>query len=130
MVYEILAKVQQSGPANSTAECAINAQYGEAFLSVQGATKAWVTWVGETEYSMETGNAAGGYSFKGPDPHAGLVELVTSASEQSADEALATHISDYQAALGGFSLSLGQKVDIVNTTAELKSVYEAGVGNP
>lgn len=130
MLYEILARIQQSGPVNSTAGCAVDAKSGEALLITKGSTEAWVSWVGGTEYSMETGNAASGYSFKGVDPHAGLVSLLASASKQRVGTALATHIADYRSALGGFSLNLGQKFDSTKTTAELWAAYKTDVGNP
>lgn len=79
---------------------------------------------------METGNAASGYSFKGPDPHAGLVALISNASKQPVAVALAAHIADYRVALGGFSLSLGQKTELVKTTAELYDEYKTDIGNP
>ncbi|KAF8604839.1 glycoside hydrolase family 95 protein [Ceratobasidium sp. AG-I] len=130
MIYEILAKVQQSGPTNATAGCVADSKTKAALLVTQNATEAWVSWVGGTEYSMEAGNAASGYSFKGPDPHAGLVSLITNVSKQPVAAALATHIADYRTALGGFSLSLGQKTDLIKTTAELYDEYKTDVGNP
>ncbi|KAG9087836.1 hypothetical protein FS749_002611 [Ceratobasidium sp. UAMH 11750] len=130
MLYEILAKVQQSGPANSTAGCTVDIATGSALLFTKGSTEAWVSWVGGTEYSMEAGNAASGYTFKGIDPHAQLLELITNATSQSAETALAAHIADYQSALGGFSLDLGQQADILKTTDQLLNEYQTGTGNP
>ncbi|KAG9098204.1 hypothetical protein FRC06_006652, partial [Ceratobasidium sp. 370] len=130
MLYEILAKVQQSGPANSTAGCTSDAKTGKALLFTRGSTEAWVSWVGGTEYSMETGNAASGYTFKGADPHAQLLGLVAKVAMQSVGTALAAHIADYQSALGGFSLNLGQKTDIVKTTDLIFKEYKTDVGNP
>lgn len=130
MLYEILARIQQSGPANSTAKCIVDATSGEALLTVRGSTEAWVSWVGGTEYSMETGNAASGYSFKGADPHASLVSLLASATKQSVKSAVAAHIADYQTAQGGFSLDLGQKFNPTKTTAELWQSYKTDIGNP
>jgi alpha-L-fucosidase 2 len=130
MLYEILAKVQQSGPANSTAGCAVDTKTGAAGLFTKGSTEAWVSWVGGTEYSMDTGNAASGYTFKGPDPHAQLVGLVAKVATQSVGTALASHIVDYESALGGFSLNLGQKADNAKTTDALFKEYTTDVGNP
>ncbi|KEP48164.1 glycoside hydrolase family 95 protein [Rhizoctonia solani 123E] len=130
MIYEILGKVQQSGPANSSAGCVVGAKSGDAMLVAKGSTEVWVDWVGGTEYSMETGNAASGYTFKGADPHAGLVALLAKASGQNVPTALATHIADYRSALGGFSLNIGQKFDTIKTTAQLRKEYKTDIGNP
>ncbi|KDN36266.1 hypothetical protein RSAG8_10954, partial [Rhizoctonia solani AG-8 WAC10335] len=80
--------------------------------------------------AMETGNAASGYTFKGADPHAGLVALLGKASGQNVPTALATHIADYRSALGGFSLNIGQKFDSTKTTAQLRKEYKTDIGNP
>ncbi|CAE6459257.1 unnamed protein product [Rhizoctonia solani] len=130
MLYEILGSIQQSGPANSSAGCVVDAESGDAVLVTKGSTEAWVNWVGGTEYSIETGNAASGYTFKGADPHTGLAGLLGKAAKQSVPSALAAHIADYRTALGGFSLNIGQKVDSVKTTAQLRKEYKTDVGNP
>ncbi|KAH7337881.1 glycoside hydrolase family 95 protein [Rhizoctonia solani] len=129
MVYEILGKIQQSGPANSSAGCSVDAKSGDAVLVTKGSTEAWVRWVGGTEYSMETGNAASGYTFKGADPHGELVRLLAKASGENVAMALATHMADYRSALGGFSLNIGQKFDSTKTTAQLRNEYKTDVGN-
>ncbi|CAE6531228.1 unnamed protein product [Rhizoctonia solani] len=129
MLYEILGKIQQSGPANSTAGCVVDANSGDAVLVAKGSTEAWVSWVGGTEYSMETGNAASGYTFKGADPHAGLVALLAKASAQNVQTTLSAHVADYRSALGGFSLNIGQKFDSSKTTAQLRKEYKTDVGN-
>ncbi|KAG9098203.1 hypothetical protein FRC06_006651 [Ceratobasidium sp. 370] len=130
MLYEFLAKVQQSGPANSTAGCTSDDKTGKAQLFTKGSTEAWISWVGGTEYSMETGNAASGYTFKGADPHAQLLDLIVKASSQSASTALAVHIADYRTALGGFSLDIGQKTNTEKTIAQIQRDYNEGVGDP
>lgn len=79
---------------------------------------------------METGNAASGYSFKGADPHLELVELIAIAGQQTLDDIARVHSADYRAAMGLFSLDLGQKVDGSRTTAQLKKEYRTDVGNP
>ncbi|CAE6504983.1 unnamed protein product [Rhizoctonia solani] len=130
MLYEILGRIHQSGPSNSTAECTVDAESGNTVLAVKGSTEAWFSWVGGTEYSMETGNAASRYTFKGADPHIGLVSLLAEASAQNAATALATHVADYRSALGGFSLNIGQKFDNTKTTAQLRKEYRTDVGDP
>ncbi|CAE6463560.1 unnamed protein product [Rhizoctonia solani] len=129
MLYELLAQIQNSGP-DGTVQCTIDPASGEAQLVANGTTEAWVTWVGGTEYSMDAGDAAHGYSFKGPDPHGGLVTLLKEASSQSVSSALKIHVADYQKALGGFSLDIGQEFDSTRTTAELVDNYTTNEGNP
>ncbi|KAF8737327.1 Glycosyl hydrolase family 65, N-terminal domain, partial [Rhizoctonia solani] len=129
MLYELLAQIQNSGP-DGTVQCTIDPASGEAQLVANGTTEAWVTWVGGTEYSMDAGDAAHGYSFKGPDPHGGLVTLLKEASSQNVSSALKIHVADYQKALGGFSLDIGQEFDSTRTTAELVDNYTTNEGNP
>ncbi|KEP50433.1 glycoside hydrolase family 95 protein [Rhizoctonia solani 123E] len=130
MLYEILGTIQQTGPSNSTGRCILDANSGHAVLVVNGSTEAWVSWVGGTEYSMETGNAASGYTFKGADPHIGLIALLMKATAQNMVTSLATHIADYRSALGGFSLNIGQKFGNTKNTAELRKEYKTDTGNP
>ncbi|CAE6534742.1 unnamed protein product [Rhizoctonia solani] len=130
MLYEILGTIQQDGPVNSTGGCTVDPSSGHAILVVNGSTEALVSWVGGTEYSMEAGNAASGYTFKGADPHVELVELLVKVSSQNVITALDAHITDYRSALGDFSLNIGQKFDTTKTTAELRKEYRTDVGNP
>ncbi|CAE6473315.1 unnamed protein product [Rhizoctonia solani] len=129
MLYELQAKIQKLG-SGGTVHCTINPATGEAELIANETTEAWVTWVGGTEYSMDSGNSAHGYSFKGPDPHEDLVSLLTKASSQDISSALKEHVADYQKALGGFSLKIGQEFDSTKTTAELIDSYTTDTGNP
>ena len=130
MVYEILAQAQQIGLKNYTASCITNTRSGETSLVAHNATEIWLSWVGSTDYSMETGNAASGYQFKGADPHQELVQLIASLNQHTINDAATAHFSDYRSALGGFSLNLGQKADGSKTTAQLKQEYQVDVGNP
>ncbi|ELU38068.1 glycoside hydrolase family 95 protein [Rhizoctonia solani AG-1 IA] len=130
MLYEILASIRHAGPAGSSAACVVDGKSGDAVLVTKGSTEAWVSWVGGTEYSMETGNAQSRYTFKGADPHGELVGLLANAEKESVGKGLANHIGDYRAALGGFSLDIGQKVEKTKTTAELRKEYKTDIGNP
>ncbi|CCO32224.1 hypothetical protein BN14_06278 [Rhizoctonia solani AG-1 IB] len=129
ILYELLAKIQSSGPGGSV-RCTLNPTTGEAELIANATAEAWVTWVGGTDYSMNAGNSAHGYSFKGPDPHEALVSLLTKTSVQAVGTALENHVRDYQNALGGFSLDIGQEFDRTKTTAELIDNYTTSEGNP
>ncbi|KEP47282.1 glycoside hydrolase family 95 protein [Rhizoctonia solani 123E] len=66
MLYELLAKIHKSDAGGGSAKCVIDSTTGDAQLVANGTTEAWVTWVGGTEYSMDAGDAAHNYSFKGP----------------------------------------------------------------
>ncbi|KAJ7040795.1 glycoside hydrolase family 95 protein [Mycena alexandri] len=136
MLYEILGRVRTTGghvsctalppvPSNSTTT--------NATLSVSGpASAAWISWTGGTEYSQDAGDAAHGFSFKGPDPHAAVLALLAGAPTTSAYSALLSqHTTDFNGALGKFSLNLGQNVQTSETpTDALINSYETDTGNP
>jgi len=131
MLYEILGKVFSVG-GNVTCDSISSPNATNATLSVSGATDAWFTWVGDTEYSMDAGNAESSFSFKGSDPHDALVQLiqVPSSSAPSYDEILAEHVQDYHKTLtDSFSLSLGQTPQLDTPTNELKAAYQIDTGN-
>ena len=69
-------------------------------------SEAWFTWVGGTDYDMNAGDTAHGYSFKGADPHAALVKLLTKATSPTlsyAKPALCS-VNTVQICLGYWSL--------------------------
>ena len=127
MEYEILARVQTfpAGMAfcNSTT-------VGNATVAVAAADTAWITWVGGTEFDLDAGDAAHGFSYKGADPHDTLISLLQNATAAPYFSLLSIHTSDYQSGMGKFSLSLGQVPDLSRSTDELLAVYQTGTGNP
>lgn len=130
MLYEILAQVE--APGGLTACSAVpSSSPPNATLSVHGASEAWITWVGDTNYAMATGHAAFDYSFQGPDPHNSLVSLLSSVNLQSSDYSSirAEHVADYQSIMGPFSLSLGQIPDFSTPTDQIVASYQTDVGN-
>lgn len=130
MLYEILAQVE--APGSATACSAVpGSSPPNATLSVNGASEAWITWVGDTNYAMTAGNAAFNYSFQGPDPHNNLVSLLGSANlkSMSYSSILAQHIADYQSIMEPFSLSLGQIPDFSTPTDQIVASYQTNVGN-
>ncbi|KAH0828626.1 glycoside hydrolase family 95 protein [Lanmaoa asiatica] len=130
MLYEILAHVE--APGGGAACSAIpGSNPPNATLSVNGASEAWITWVGDTNYAMTAGNTASSYSFQGPDPHNKLVNLLASANLKSAgyDSILAEHVADYQSIMEPFSLSLGQIPDFSTPTDQIVASYQTDVGN-
>ena len=131
MLYEILAQVQAPGGTTTCSEVP-GSSPPNATLSVNGASEAWITWIGDTNYNMAAGNAASNYSFEGPDPHSHLVGLLASANIKSTNYSsiLAGHVADYQSIVGPFSLSLGQIPDFGTPTDKIVASYQTKVGNP
>jgi alpha-L-fucosidase 2 len=137
MLYELLLRASSSGGKVSCAPTAvmstatpIGGAGTNATLTVQGAKNVWLSWVGGTEYNMNAGDAAHGFSFRGVDPHAGLVTLL-SALPKSYSSERAAHVKDVNAVLGKFSLDLGTpSQEALNTpTDELVASYEVDTGN-
>ncbi|KAJ8514372.1 hypothetical protein ONZ45_g8082 [Pleurotus djamor] len=123
MAYEILAKV---GSVGGSISCNSATGTVNATVTVSGTTETWITWVGGTNFDMNAGDEAHGYSFKGPDPHASLVKLLSDASKP-ATTLLKAHLADVQATLNQFSLVLGQgpsPSDLSQTTADLLDAYQ------
>ncbi|GJE92362.1 glycoside hydrolase family 95 protein [Phanerochaete sordida] len=134
MTYELLFRASAVGTAAHVA-CA-PAGTNNATLSVTGATEAWITWVGDTEYDMDAGDAAHNFTFRRDLPHAQLVSLLDTAAPSSKAASsgmyaslLAQHTAAYQEILGPFALSLGQKPDLARSTDELKASYKTNVGD-
>ncbi|KAF8551628.1 glycoside hydrolase family 95 protein [Imleria badia] len=129
MLYEILAQVE--APGSVACSAVPGSSPPNATLSVDGASEAWITWVGDTNYDMSTRNAASDYSFQGPDPHTSLVTLLASANLESTtyNSILAEHVADYQSIMGPFSLSLGQIPDFSTPTDQIVASYQTNVGN-
>ncbi|TFK37018.1 Six-hairpin glycosidase-like protein [Crucibulum laeve] len=100
--------------------------------------EAWITWVGDTNYSLLAGDAAHNYSFAGPDPRVSLLSLLDAASPSSPSTSsstfqtlLTTHTRSYQALTQKFSLSLSTVPQVSTPTDELKAKYsiDAAGGN-
>lgn len=131
MLYEILAHVEAPGGIVSCTPITASGP-PNATLTVTGASEAWLTWVGDTDYSMEAGNAASDFSFQGTDPHNNLVTLLysTAIGSKSYTSILDEHIADYSSLVNKFSLSLGQTPDFKTPTDKLVSSYHTSIGNP
>lgn len=132
MAYEILARVHASGGRVSCASAAPQVVgVMNATITVSNASSAWIVWVGATNYDIDAGTAAQGFSFRGPDPHAALLPLLTSASSQSYASLLAAHQADITSALyENFSLNIGQTPNLHTPTDVLRSQYRTDAGNP
>jgi alpha-L-fucosidase 2 len=131
MLYEILVQAQApDGLVSCSAVPGSNPP--NATLTVTGASEAWISWFGGTNYNMTAGNAAANYSFQGSDPHNGLVALLSSANlgTTSYAELLDGHVKDYTSIVTRFSLNLGQTPEFNTPTDRILSGYDASVGNP
>ena len=84
---------------------------------------AWITWVGDTEYDMDAGDAAHDFSFRGGDPAMKLQSLdLGDLSDYAA--LLAQHTADIHAVLAStFALDLGQTADFTKPTDVLRAQY-------
>ncbi|KAM5543882.1 hypothetical protein V8D89_002499 [Ganoderma adspersum] len=129
MAFEILARVSASG-TNASVTCT-PAATNNATITVRGASASWITWVGDTDYDANAGDAAHNFSFKGADPHDALVVRIGPATATPSTYAniLAAHVADYSALMGKFHLDLGQKPDFDTPTDELRNAYQTDVGD-
>lgn len=145
MLYEIIGRAQATASSGKSAsklsiQCtnvpSINATDGSiissfpnATVTVSGASAAWFSWVGDTNYNQEAGNAAHNFSFQGPDPHAALLSTISTAAAPAYASLLSTHTSDFSSTISGFKLSLGQTPDLSVSTDQLRLSYEVDEGN-
>ncbi|KAF8066795.1 glycoside hydrolase family 95 protein [Lyophyllum atratum] len=139
MTYEFLGRLRATAINNAkTTKCiqfpVPSGAPPNATLQVIAGTarEAWISWVGGTEYSMDAGNAASGFSFRGADPHVALLNLISAPTTVSASfsQILAQHVADYKAALTDkFSLSLGQTARLDAPTDVIKAAYEIDTGD-
>uniref|UniRef100_A0A8H8CIZ1 Glycoside hydrolase family 95 protein n=1 Tax=Psilocybe cubensis TaxID=181762 RepID=A0A8H8CIZ1_PSICU len=93
-------------------------------LSPSNNKEAWITWVGDTEYDINAGDAAHNFSFRGESPVTKL--LPSHSSEPFSDYAklLKQHVTDIEGVLQTpFALDLGQVPDFDTPTDVLKSQY-------
>jgi alpha-L-fucosidase 2 len=134
MAYELLFRATAIGP-DARIYCQ---QVGaaNATLVIEAATESWVSWVGDTEYNMDAGNAAHGFSFSKPFAaiYPALDQLLSATDNQSFDNILSAHVASYQTNLGDMSLLFGTNhtIDLstLKTTDQLKAEYKTDIGNP
>ncbi|KAI0718400.1 glycoside hydrolase family 95 protein [Cerioporus squamosus] len=132
MTFEILARVSAAVSDGSIPSVACGpAGTGNATISVSGASAAWLTWVGGTNYDQNAGDAAHNFTFQGADPHDALVALIDSATSSSStyDDIVSAHVADYSGLMTKFELDLGQVPDLDTPTDQLKNAYETDTGN-
>uniref|UniRef100_D8QJY6 Glycoside hydrolase family 95 protein n=1 Tax=Schizophyllum commune (strain H4-8 / FGSC 9210) TaxID=578458 RepID=D8QJY6_SCHCM len=134
MLYEILFHALSAG--NSSVSCASADPYDtsvdtlNATLSASG-TDLTIVWVGDTEYSMDAGDEAHDFSFRGEDPHDALLSRLSSLQNSTFADLLEEHLQDVaDSTLNTFALDLGQTPQLDMTTAALIDAYETDEGNP
>lgn len=129
MLYEFLARANAPG---GTVRCiqfpTTSDSPPNATIEVTGAAKeAWITWVGDTNFNLDAGDAESGFSFRGPDPHDTLVSLLAkhATSSPSFASILAQHVDDYKAfTTTPFALDLGQTAQLDKPTDVLVDKYQ------
>jgi alpha-L-fucosidase 2 len=127
MNFEMLAKVV-TVPAG---QAVCSATSDGAQITISNVSEATIVWVGNTDFSLDAGDAAHNFTFRGADPHNSLVNLINSATSSTTNlyqTLLNGHASDYQA-LSKFKLSLGQTFDATTSTDILVNNYTYNVGN-
>lgn len=91
-------------------------------------TEAWIIWSGDTEYDMNAGDVAHGFSFRGVDPVTKLLSSSGTSSElenfQDYQAVLVQHTADIHNTLyAPFALDLGQ-IPVLDVPSDvLKSAY-------
>ncbi|KAJ7901652.1 glycoside hydrolase family 95 protein [Mycena leptocephala] len=133
MLYEILGRVRSTGGTIACSSVS-TALPPNATITVSGsATEAWISWVGGTEYSQDAGDAAHGFTFKGADPHAANLALLSGSVSTASYSALrSAHFADVASTFGKFSLDLGQSAAVgqATETRALVDAYQTDTGNP
>jgi alpha-L-fucosidase 2 len=121
MLYEVIGMIKGTSGHDARIDCA------NGVITVTNATDIWFIWTGGTEYDINTGNAAAGYTFKGPDPHASNLATLSSIGSSSYTSFVARHVKDYvHGTSQSFQLNLGQQVDWTRSTDELLAAYQNG----
>ncbi|KAG7095183.1 hypothetical protein E1B28_005962 [Marasmius oreades] len=132
MQYELLGRVHSSGGSiNCSPSSSLDSpSFPNATIIISGASEAWITWVGGTEFSQDAGNVGHSFSFRGPDPHDDLVGLLPVAT-LIYGQVFSEHVQDFKAVLWDkFSLSLGQTPQLEIPTDQIRAAYTLDEGNP
>ena len=87
-------------------------------------TEAWITWIGDTEYDMNAGDAAHNFSFAGEKPVPKLQARLPIIASSDYQTLLKQHTDDIKSVLSdSFALDLGQKPNVDLPTDALRSQY-------
>ncbi|KAF7313804.1 Glycoside hydrolase family 95 protein [Mycena chlorophos] len=134
MLYELLFHVRSTGGTVSCSQFE-DSEGANATVSVTGhnnITETWVSWVGSTEFDLDAGDAAHNFTFRGADPHAALLDLITAPAVATASYSAirSQHFADFDTTFNTFQLDLGQTAQLSTPTNELITSYEYNTGNP
>jgi alpha-L-fucosidase 2 len=135
MLYEILINVE-AYPSSAVVTCVpqSSSPNANATITISGATDAWITWVGDTDFLQTAAN----FTFQGPDPHLDLVSILTdvSGSGQSSPvehhaQLMEQYLQDYHALVTPLQLSLGPTLerDEIQPVDVAKAAYLTDIGN-
>ncbi|KAM0324442.1 hypothetical protein ACHAQA_008224 [Verticillium albo-atrum] len=131
MKYESIARITgRSGCAKPSTKCSDN---GALTVSVPDGQKTLTFVIGaETDFDQSKGNADHNYSFRGADPHDYVQKVTDAAATRGRLRLLETHLQDYQALQGAFSLDLPDTNESADKeTATLIQEYDSnGPGDP
>ncbi|KAJ7489437.1 glycoside hydrolase family 95 protein [Mycena latifolia] len=131
MLYEILGRVRSTAGKVACTSVTGTTTPNATIAVTGGASDAWISWVGGTEYSADAGDPAHGFSFRGPDPHAAVLALLSGTVSTAPYTTLrAAHFADVNAAIHTFSLDLGQTPQLGTSTDALIEAYQIDTGNP
>ncbi|KAJ7621165.1 glycoside hydrolase family 95 protein [Roridomyces roridus] len=138
MAYEFLGRVRSTGghiscaSAPAVSDPALWGPTTNATLSVTGhPSEAWISWVGGTDFSQDAGDAAHGFTFRGADPHVAVLALLSGPPSTATYTSLrSAHFTDFEGAVGAFTLDIGQKPQLGTPTDVLIGTYQTDVGNP
>ncbi|KAM0462089.1 hypothetical protein ACHAO4_001282 [Trichoderma viride] len=104
---------------------------GQTVLSTKSVKSATIVVASGTEYDAKKGNAANNYSFRGEDPHPGVVKTINAVSKKSYSTILQRHVADHGEWFNKFTLDLPDP----NNSAEVDSMelltnYSTDKGDP
>ncbi|KAH8823318.1 glycoside hydrolase family 95 protein [Flagelloscypha sp. PMI_526] len=128
MLFELLVRVSSVG---GQVTCAPNGQNATITVNEGDASEVLAVIVGGTEYDINAGDEAHGFSFKGADPHATLVKTLSGVGNYNT--LLKAHLKDVSDTLTSpFSLSLGEvtEASYSSPTDVIRAAYHTDEGNP
>jgi len=131
MAYAFFIHASTSSPGTKV-QCIPSGKNATLLVPATKANKeVLVTWVGDTEYDMDAGDALHNYSFRGVDPVQKLLSTtVASGKIPDYNTLLRQHAADIKKTLwDSFSLDLGQRTRADIPTDALMAAYAIDDGN-
>ncbi|PWY92644.1 FAD/NAD(P)-binding domain-containing protein [Aspergillus heteromorphus CBS 117.55] len=103
MIYNARVTVIVPGSKNSSDLCS---SLASTVNVPEGEKEVFLVFAAGTDYDASNGNAAAGFSFKGEDPYAEVLQTATDAAKKSYASLKSSHLKDFQDIFGTFTLSL------------------------